>query len=319
MFVSEHLLVNKSTNLTYNIEENLSNQIRIASFDWLKSLLPQFPDNVFPSKVLASDFYFKQERIVLTGQQGIWKPKQMQYPISIKSRTESIYDDEFISDNRIKYRYMGDNPNHWVNVGLRECMINQIPLIYMHEVARGKYLIQWPVFVVVDDIKSLSFIVEAQSKSYILPENQLMLSEPGEVERRYATRQMIQRLHQATFRELVLNAYKEHCAICALKHRTLLDAAHIIGDGEKLGRAIVTNGISLCKIHHAAFDSNIIGITPDYLVHVREDILNEIDGPMLKFGIQQMHGNKLILPKNIGSRPSKELLDIRYIEFKKVV
>lgn len=301
------------------MEEHLSHQIRMASFDWLKSLLPQFPDFVFPSKVLANDFFFKEERIVLTGQQGIWKPKQMQFPISIKSRSESIYDDEFISDNRIKYRYMGDNPNHWVNVGLRNCMNNKIPLIYMHEVSKGKYLIQWPVFVMFDDIKNLSFIVEAQTKSHILPENELVIGKPGEVERRYATRQMIQRLHQSTFRELVLIAYKEHCAICALRHRPLLDAAHIIGDGEILGRAIVTNGLSLCKIHHAAFDSNIIGITPDYHVNVREDILNEIDGPMLKFGIQQMHGNKLILPTNISSRPSKELLDIRYKEFKNAV
>lgn len=301
------------------MEENLSNQIRMASFEWLKSLLPQYPDYVFPSKVLANDFYFKQERIVLTGQQGIWKPKQMQYPISIKSRTDSIYDDAFISDNRIRYRYMGNDPNHWVNDGLRKCMLKEIPLIYMHEVARGRYLIQWPVFIVIDDIKNLSFIVEAQSKSYVLPENELIISEPGEVDRRYATRQMIQRLHQATFRELVLNAYKEHCAICALKHRALLDAAHIISDGDILGRAIVTNGISLCKIHHAAFDSNIIGITPDYLVHVREDILNEIDGPMLKFGIQQMHGNKLILPTATNSRPDRELLEIRYNLFKKAV
>lgn len=301
------------------MEENLSQQIRMASFEWLKSLLHLYPDFVFPSKVLANDFFYKGERIVLTGQQGIWKPKKMQFPISIKSRSDSIYDDEFISDNKIKYKYMGENPSHWVNVGLRDCMKNKIPLIYMHEVSRGKYLIQWPVFVMFDDIKNLNFVVEAQSKSYILPENELVLSEPGEVERRYATRQMIQRLHQATFRELVLYAYKEHCAICAIKHRSLLDAAHIIGDGEILGRAIVTNGISLCKIHHAAFDSNIIGITPDYHVHVREDILVEIDGPMLKFGIQQMHGNKLLLPTNIGSRPSKELLELRYNTFKRAV
>jgi len=140
-----------------------------------------------------------------------------------------------------------------------------------------------------------------------------------EIERRYATRKMIQRLHQATFRELVLNAYKEHCAICSLKHRSLLDAAHIISDGEELGRAIVTNGISLCKIHHAAFDDNIIGITPDYQVQVRKDVLNEIDGPMLKFGIQQMHGNKLILPSDKNSRPNRDWLEIRYNSFKKAV
>jgi putative restriction endonuclease len=300
------------------MEDIKSLKIRMSVFDWLNSLLPQYPDSVFPTKVLANDFYFNNEQVVLSGQQGIWKPRQMQYPITIKSRTESIYDDEFISDSRIKYRYKGNNPNDWVNVGLRECMKNKIPLIYMHEVSKGKYLLNWPVFIVEDDIQNLSFIVEAAAKSYPIYEDVDMVNEPNEVERRYATRQMIQRLHQSTFREMVLNAYRDHCAICALKHRELLDAAHIIEDSS-LGRAAVTNGISLCKIHHAAFDNNIIGITPDYLIQVREDILNEIDGPMLKFGIQQMHGNKLILPKSVNSRPNRDWLEIRYSNFKNAV
>ena len=188
----------------------------------------------------------------------------------------------------------------------------------MHEVSKGKYLLHWPVFIVEDDLQNLSFIVEAEAKSYPIYEDLDMVHEPNEVERRYATRQMIQRLHQSTFREMVLNAYRDHCAICALKHRELLDAAHIIEDSS-LGRAAVTNGISLCKIHHAAFDNNIIGITPDYLIQVREDILNEIDGPMLKFGIQQMHGNKLILPKSANSRPNRDWLEIRYFNFKNAV
>lgn len=300
------------------MEDIKSLKIRMSVFDWLSSLLPQYPDSVFPTKVLANDFFFNNEQVVLSGQQGIWKPRQMQYPITIKSRTESIYDDEFISDSRIKYRYKGNNPNDWVNVGLRECMINKIPLIYMHEVSKGKYLLNWPVFIVEDDIQNLSFIVEAEAKSYPIYEDLDIVLEPNEVERRYATRQMIQRLHQSTFREMVLNAYRDHCAICALKHRELLDAAHIIEDSS-LGRAAVTNGISLCKIHHAAFDNNIIGITPDYLIQVREDILNEIDGPMLKFGIQQMHGNKLILPKSVNSRPNKDWLEIRFSNFKNAV
>lgn len=290
----------------------------MSVFEWLNSLLPQYPDSVFPSKVLANDFYFNGELVVLSGQQGIWKPRQMQYPITIKSRTESIYDDEFISESRIRYQYKGTNPHDWVNVGLRECMKNRIPLIYMHEVSRGKYLLNWPVFIVEDDIQNLSFIVEAEAKSYPVFDEIDIVREPNEVERRYATRQMIQRLHQSTFREMVLNAYRDHCAICALKHRELLDAAHIIEDSS-LGRATVSNGISLCKIHHAAFDNNIIGITPDYLIQVREDILKEIDGPMLKFGIQQMHGNKLILPKSIDSRPNKDWLEIRYSNFRNAV
>jgi len=188
----------------------------------------------------------------------------------------------------------------------------------MHEVSKGKYLLNWPVYIVEDNIQDLAFIVEAAAKSYSIYEDVDIVNEPNEVERRYATRLMIQRLHQSTFREMVLNAYRDHCAICSLKHRELLDAAHIIEDGN-MGRAAVTNGISLCKIHHAAFDNNIIGITPDYLIQVREDILHEIDGPMLKFGIQQMHGNKLILPKSLDSRPNKDWLEIRYTNFKNAV
>jgi putative restriction endonuclease len=42
----------------------------------------------------------------------------------------------------------------------------------------------------------------------------------------------------------------------------------------------VSNGLSLCKIHRAAFDRGIIGIRPDYAIEVREDALKEVDGPM---------------------------------------
>jgi putative restriction endonuclease len=101
------------------------------------------------------------------------------------------------------------------------------------------------------------------------------------------------RLHQGEFRIRVLSAYKEQCAFCRLRHQQLLDAAHIIPDGEDGGEPIVPNGLSLCKIHHAAFDNNIVGLNPDYKIIVREDILEEIDGPMLKYGIQEMHEQKI--------------------------
>lgn len=300
------------------MESSESLNIRLAAFDWLNSLLLKYPDSVIPSRELANNFYFKNERVVLTGQQGIWKPKQMQFPISIKSRIDSIYDDEFLSDNRIKYRYKGINPNDWVNVGLRECMKNKIPLIYLHEVAKGKYLTQWPVYIVGDDRINLSFLVEAENEGYRIQSENSIVTESDEIERRYATRQMVQRLHQSTFRERVLEAYREHCAICSLKHRELLDAAHIIPDTQG-GKAIVTNGLSLCKIHHAVFDQNIIGITPDYKIEVRQDILEEIDGPMLKYGIQQMHGNKIIVPRSTSLQPDKIYLEERYQIFKNAV
>ncbi|QGY43201.1 restriction endonuclease [Maribellus comscasis] len=298
--------------------ENLKSQnIRSAVFNWLNSLVFKYPDKVIPSKELTHGCIINGERIVLSGAQGIWKPKQLEYPISIKSVSDSIYDDVHLEDNLIHYKYRGTNPNFYVNVGLRECMNQKIPLVYLHQVVKGKYLVEWPVFIVADDPRNLTFTVEANAHQIDFNSHLDITEEPNELERKYATRQMIQRLHQGTFRERVLEAYHEHCAMCNLKHRELLDAAHIIPDN-KGGKPVVPNGLSLCKIHHAAFDQNIIGITPDYQMHVREDILSEIDGPMLKHGIQEMHGNKLILPRSSSLQPNKAWLEERFDAFKRI-
>jgi len=85
-----------------------------------------------------------------------------------------------------------------------------------------------------------------------------------------------------------------------------------------LGDPVVVNGLSLCKIHHAAFDSNIIGVTPDYMIKVREDILLESDGPMLKYGIQGLQNQKIILPNNKNMWPDRDRLSIRYAKFREV-
>ncbi len=41
-------------------------------------------------------------------------------------------------------------------------------------------------------------------------------------------------MHQQEFRQRVLRAYRERCAICRLRHEELLDAAHILPDGPML-------------------------------------------------------------------------------------
>ncbi len=77
------------------------------------------------------------------------------------------------------------------------------------------------------------------------------------LERRWVQAQTRRRLHQPVFRAQVIQAYGRRCAICSLRHVELLDAAHIIPDSETGGDAIVTNGLALCKIHHAAYDNNV--------------------------------------------------------------
>jgi putative restriction endonuclease len=66
--------------------------------------------------------------------------------------------------------------------------------------------------------------------------------------------------------------------------------------------------LSLCKIHHAAYDSNIIGITPVFLVKVGGDILEEIDGPMLKYGLKALEGTRIIFPRHKLDYPDRDRL-----------
>ena len=129
----------------------------------------------------------------------------------------------------------------------------------------------------------------------------------------------LRRVHQKGFREIVLKAYKSKCALCSLKHSELLDAAHIIGDKEDYGEPVIQNGLSLCKIHHSAYDQNILGINPDFKIKVRRDILEEVDGPMLKYGLQSLDNKNLILPIHRNDWPDRDRLDIRYSEFLKAV
>lgn len=95
----------------------------------------------------------------------------------------------------------------------------------------------------------------------------------------------------------MLRAYQTACAICHLRHAELLDAAHILPDGHPRGLPVVPNGMAMCKIHHAAYDANILGVRPDLQIEIRTDILEEVDGPMLRYGIQDMQGTFLAPPR----------------------
>jgi putative restriction endonuclease len=93
----------------------------------------------------------------------------------------------------------------------------------------------------------------------------------------------------------------------------LLDAAHIIPDSHERGIAAVRNGLALCKIHHAAYDSNILGIRPDLVVQIKSDLLDEVDAPMLQYGLKERHNQKLmVLPHTRSERPGADFLEFRY-------
>lgn len=91
-----------------------------------------------------------------------------------------------------------------------------------------------------------------------------------------------------------------------------LDAAHIGADREERGEPLFKNGVSLCKLHHAAFDALFLTIRPDdFRIVVRQDILAEEDGPMLLHGLQGLYGQVIQRPRNPELRPDPELLAAR--------
>jgi putative restriction endonuclease len=261
------------------------------------------------------------------GPSGIWKPAQFDLvPISITTTPHGPYNDSVAGeDGLLNYRYRGTDPNHRDNAGLREAMRTRTPLVYFFGIMPGRYLPVWPVFVVNDNPLDLSFQV-AIDPAYAIggPASAAgtAVTGPGESVlgiRRYIAAFTLRRLHQTAFRESVITAYSSTCTLCRLKHRELLDAAHIIPDNLPLGDPIIKNGLCLCKIHHAAYDQNLIGISPDFVIHVRDDVLDESDGPMLLHGLQELHKRQIILPARKSDRPDPERLDLRFQEFRKAV
>ncbi len=294
----------------------MDDAIRLFAFNWLTEQMKIHGD-VLPRTLLERGFIFESQAVHLIGPQGIWKPRMMELPITITTKFGGPYDDSFTREGLLEYKYRGQNPNHPDNVGLRKIMQLKKPLIYFYGIAPGRYFVVLPVFIINDNPSSLTFTVQVDELKAL---NQLSSWEDTDAthwRRAYLTTSTKVRLHQRSFRERVLIAYQSQCSFCRLRHNELLDGAHIISDGEEKGDPIVPNGLALCKIHHAAFDSNIIGVTPDYDVHVREDILHEIDGPMLKYGLQSLQGNKLILPNHRRDYPDKERLEYRYDQFRK--
>ena len=265
-----------------------------------------------------STFEYDGRRIPLMDRQrGIRKPAGMDAALAIRTTYTPPgqlppYTDAIGDDGLPRYKYRGDDPQHPENLALRRAFEQRLPLIWFVGVAPGLYEPIYPVWVVGDDPGRLEFALALDEGQRFVTPGALV----DEDARRYVERVTKARLHQRVFRAQVLLAYEGRCTICRISHSELLDAAHIIEDGKPNGQPVVPNGLSMCKIHHAAFDHRILGIRPDLTLHVRQDVLDEIDGWMLVGGIQGVHNTKLaVLPSARAARPDLQRLEERYSAF----
>ena len=280
----------------------------MTAFDWL--MAHSGPDSEpIPRTLLAAGFEIDGQRVPLVAPQGIFKPQCLSLPLSITTAPNGPYDDNF-GPGVLRYRYRGTDPEHRDNRGLRELMRLRRPLVYLYGLSPGMYLPVWPVFIVADDRPSLSFMVEVDESTVTDAEEYEVRD--ADIRRRYVTIVARRRIHQAAFRERVVRAYRTQCSLCRLKHTELLDAAHITPDSDETGEPVVTNGVALCKLHHAAYDRHFISISPDYIVHVRPSILEETDGPMLQHGLKGLHLKAIGVPSRVSERPDRSRLSDRH-------
>ena len=263
----------------------------------------------------ALDFTIRGQNLKLIdyGGRGIRNPSDFDATLSIVSSSDGPYADHMGSDGLLRYARRsgsieGDNRK------LRVAMTTGTPIILFERPTAG-VLVPITGALVVDEDRDAGFFHVALNEAA----RDLAEGPPSTpLERKYVTQTVLRRVHQPVFRARVVVAYGTACAVCRLRHASLLDASHIIPDSAADGHAEVNNGLALCKLHHAAYDNNLMGISPDYVVKIRRDLLEEIDGPMLRHGLQEMNNMTISLPTRRVDKPSQEALAIRFDEFRGV-
>lgn len=293
-------------------------RLRREAMAWLTIRSHDGADALSSDEIL-NDFLFDGERFSLMDRQrGIRKPAVLGSALSIRTvwrptGAERPYDDAVGPDGLIRYKWRGDDPDHAENRALRAAMLAEQPLIWFWGVGQAMYQPIFPMYLVGEEREQQQFVVATDGLQRLQPADSPM----EEVMRRYLRTETTRRVHQPVFRGMVMRAYETQCAVCSLRHASLLDAAHIVEDGHELGIASVRNGMALCKIHHAAYDTGILGVRPDLVVEIRADILDEVDGPLLEHGIKALHGQPLrVVPRSRSERPAADLLQLHYDRFR---
>jgi len=266
-------------------------RIRLEAIQHVRTLRERWP--AVPASELRG-FAFDGQRILLRGQQGIFKPAALSEPLSLTTTISSHYTHDTIEGSCVMYDFVPPTREH-ENEALKRCAEAALPLIYFLQLKKRpspEYAVFAPVYVVGWDDERRRFLVDLSEQrpgEFALPRRiarQLKLpeirtfdspSEIRELTRRHVVSTVQRRLREAHFRNAVLDAYRDHCAVCELHVRALLDAAHVQPGYE------VADGVALCATHHRAFDTGVLTFDRDYIVHVHADepTLSVYDGKHL--------------------------------------
>lgn len=330
------------------LDSERDRRLRDEAFGYLRRLQTRTGGPVSQSDLCGSTcgFRFENRSFALKHpQRGIHKPTTFEAALSFstthKPPNRRRYDDAAGPDGYLRYKWQRTDPDEYTNAALRKACARGIPLIWFHGIVANVYLPVFPVWLVHEEPDEHQFVValdDVQRERWQAA-NVVDLAEY----RRNAAAAASAAIHRPVFRARVLAAYESRCAICRLPYERLLDAAPIRRDTDG-GELIVPNGISLCRLHHGAYDTDLLGINADYRVEVRRDVLAECSPPSesailrpAEGSIQgrvaradsssargtalgalgKSHRSVLDVPANSSALPDRELLAERFERFRR--
>lgn len=110
---------------------------------------------------------------------------------------------------------------------------------------------------------------------------------------------------QQFFRQAVLNAFDNQCAVTGIKIRELLVASHICPwNTHPADRLDPLNGLSLSRLHDAAFDRGLIAFDGDYRLVLGKELRDAVTNATLQQSFSGFEGQRLLIP--IGAVPPKQ-------------
>ena len=306
--------------------------LRAAAFAAIEKLSRRWAGRV-PWKDLEPGFQTARgERVLFANRaRGIFKPVQMSAALSIKTtmpragrslwyRDQGLDSANLDSDTGLlRYDLARGGPNDPTNRALRAAMHRRAPLIYFIGVAPAVYQPIFPVWVerfLEGPGYALLATADFIDTGNIDTGNVSAVGVRDSVEASYSLTTTRIRNHQAWFSARTKAAYVWRCAFSGLPVRKLLVGAHIVPDADG-GPPSVRNGICMSALHHVAFDSHMIGVDPDFQIHVSAPLLDEQDGKLLA-ALKDLDGTRLQLPRDREDWPDRDFLEHRFAHFRQV-
>lgn len=296
-------------------------EMRLAAARMLARLSHIYRDAV-PWREIDKGFAFRNNRIRFASRAGgIFKPVQMDRVLSIstvmpRAGRSVQYADQVAGgskDGMWLYDMRALNPAHHQNQWLKTAWNEGLPLIYLRGLAPAVYLPLFPVYVTDWDAHAgqvrVALGLECTTRNDLVEPNLMGGSLP-----RYTYRHMQDRMYVARFRVDVLKAYRNTCALSGLAQPQLVDAVTIAphASGEAPD---ITEGLCMSRLHHAAFDANLLGIDPDGRVHVSEQLdAREARDPFVR-SLTVLSGRRIEVPRALEHHPNRDLLAVRFEQF----